>query len=210
MKKSILIIIFLLFFNSNTYCQVGIIGAPMVVTDVALTAEAGYSAVNYALLESLAAEIPDPATNYRTTYNHRVKYLFGFVMTSKINRTLDDVEARIDDLEVANNNLISVLNYSKKRKNIELIDDVREEFTILKAQMTKDYGELDTDLVINFKMDIPVSIYGEQLNLYYNMRKTITRINRILDIIEDNIGSSVDHEKHIGGMKNTTTTTITP
>lgn len=209
MKTLILIIYICIGSIWQAYSQIPSLVGVTVIGDEALAGQSMASYYYYYQLDNKASSLRDQVYNSTKAYNLRLQYLVGFVMTSKINSTLDNVENRIDALEAANNSLTTVVNYSKKKKNTLLIDDVREEFDILKAEFNRDYGVLDATYIIDFKMDTPVSSYGERINLYYNMERTTNRLHRLMDIIEDNVDSTVAYDRQVSVMK-TDITTVTP
>jgi len=128
--------------------------------------------------------------NFRKQWDNRGTYLGGEVFErSHIYPKLDDFESRLSELEEENMNL-SAFVYSKKDENTKLLLVVREEFDILNSEI-KDRSHL-------------VVVLGEKINLYQNMMRTITRLNRQLDVVEGNIGGSNAKEKLVDAMKNRT------
>jgi len=97
-----------------------------------------------------------------------------------IGKKVTAVEDRISDLSTDNMNL-SFLYYSKRKENAKLLDAIKEEFEIIKAELSTS----STTVVM-----------GEKLNLYQDVMMTLTRTNRQLDIVESNIGGS-KHTKRV-------------
>jgi len=125
---------------------------------------------------------------FQKQYSKRIPYFGGIAILAQINNLIDDTQTRIDDLTSNNDMLKRVLYYSKKKKNVELLSEATSRLEFLRQEVNNRQEE--------------VTISGEKMNLHQNVRRTLSRIHRSLDVVDQNTQQSSLSEKIIKMIKN--------
>ncbi len=151
---------------------------PFVFTDPGSFTGSGTHAATYEFaLKNSEKDTKKEIKEYNEQYNRRMKYYLltlGNGIVTKIDNKIKKVLNRLDILEEKNKKL-SFLNYSRKKKS-------RNELRSLKTMLN--------NIRNNYQNKHIGSIYGEKLNLYENLMKSLTKINRMLDEVERDIDKS--------------------
>ncbi|MBL3658409.1 hypothetical protein [Fulvivirga sediminis] len=179
MKKLMVIVGFILLTMPALAQPANLIYLP--VTDMGLMPQRIAAAALYGSISVAENSLKSSVRSYAKTYNKRALYYAGAIVITKINGSINKSEERLKELIKSNAELDEKKFYSKRIPNNKLLKGLEESLYILKQEMLKQHK---------------LVIYGEKLNLLQNTMRTLTEINRRLDIVENNISDSAD-KKHI-------------
>ncbi len=177
----IIVILGLVLCSTTTLAQ--IVSAPNApVTDLPLTILSGMATGAYGAQVIVEHQLADAVNSYEKIYNKRAQYYVGATLIiEKINDALDDSSKKLLTLKMDNKDLHETAYYSKRKENNKLLAEVEENLDILIKELNRQEKQV---------------IYGEKLNLLQNTMRTLTRINRKLDVVEKNIQES-EHAEEI-------------
>ncbi|MBL0683431.1 hypothetical protein [Aquimarina mytili] len=130
----------------------------------------------YMILGNADRNLTRQVNRFTIQYSKRIPYLMlSSSLTKKINTQIDTAIRRYNFLVSRNNSLV-FFRYSRKRNNAKAL-------TIIKKMLDNLERELNKQNSIGV-------IHGEKLNLYQNAMKSLSKIHRLMDIIEDNVAQS--------------------
>ncbi|UOB16667.1 hypothetical protein [Abyssalbus ytuae] len=153
------------------------------VTDMPLMTMSYTTAGLYGSINAEENRLTNSVDSYATVYNKRAIYYTGAsVVAYKIEQSILNSRKKLLELVVDNKNLDKIKYYSKRKKNTQLLEELEEKLDILEKELQGQH-----------KIAV---IYGEKLNLLQNTMRTLTQINRELDIVDKNIKES-NHLKKI-------------
>ncbi|UOB18428.1 hypothetical protein [Abyssalbus ytuae] len=115
---------------------------------------------------------------FNNNYRKRALYLttMSSFLTNKINREIKLSMERYNFL-VSRNKSLSLLNYSKKKKNLKMLKLIEKMLNNLENELSKQKS-------INV-------LNGEKLNLYHNVMESLWKIDQVMDTVEDNVKQSI-------------------
>tara|TARA_R110002049_G_scaffold244930_3_gene418774 strand:- start:10 stop:507 length:498 start_codon:yes stop_codon:yes gene_type:complete len=132
----------------------------------------------YSLIEKSEMDLTIQINGFNTDYSKRLIYLnsLAYVLTQKINNEINAATNRYNTL-VSQNNSMSILNYSRKKKNTKVLN-------IIKQMLTNIDRELSKQQIANVQN-------GEKLNLYQNTMASLFEIHELMDTVEDQVSQSL-------------------
>ncbi len=148
-----------------------------VLVDPGSNLGSAFSTLQYGTIEIRERELKTEIRKFMMDYNQRLVYLASSILlVDSINDQVNNVMGRYYDLQDQNNRLSTLFSYSKKKDN-------RKHLGIIYKMLTHIQNELNTQSNINV-------VYGEKLNLYQDVNHALINIERMLDVVEDNIETS--------------------
>ena len=144
------------------------------LTDPGSLAGSGAALALYKRLDDEDKKNRDKMKAFGVDYIKRQVYFMGFSLAvgERITNEIEASVTRYNSLKNRNSSL-SLLNYSKKKENTKMLALIETMLNNIQREARNQKGVF--------------VIYGEKMNLLQNMMESLEEINRVLDVVEDNI-----------------------